>query len=136
MKKHSVTSSARGRPIFPASIGRLPELAHNLWWAWNSSARRLFADLARDLWEDVNHNPVRLLAVIPQTKLDQVANNDSYLRDYTQTLGDFDEYIVARNTWFRREFPDWENGVIAYFSPEFALHESLPFYAGGMGVLS
>ena len=136
MKKHSVTSSARGRPIFPASIGRLPELAHNLWWAWNSSARRLFADLDRDLWEDVNHNPVRLLAVIPQTKLDQVANNDSYLRDYTQALGDFDEYIVARYTWFRREFPDWENAVIAYFSPEFGLHESLPFYAGGLGVLS
>ena len=131
-----MTSSERRQPIFPASIVRLPELAHNLWWVWNPSAYRLFADLDRDLWEAVYHNPVRLLCVIPQTKLNQVANNDIYLRDYTQTMGDFDEYIAARDTWFRREFPDWENADIAYFSPEFGLHESLPFYAGGLGILS
>ncbi|MDP7346160.1 MAG: alpha-glucan family phosphorylase [Anaerolineales bacterium] len=125
-----------GQTIFPARIERLRELARNLWWIWNPAARRLFADLDRDLWAMVNHNPVRLLNAIPRARLQQAADDRYYQQDYDRALADFDAYLAARKTWFGRTFPNWDDAVIAYFSPEFGLHESLPIYAGGLGVLS
>ena len=125
-----------GQASFPARIARLPELARNLWWIWNSSARQLFDELDIELWSVVNHNPVRLLGAIPRGRLQQAAADRVYLQDYDRVLDDFDEYLAVGETWFGREFPDWDDAVIAYFSPEFGLHESLPIYAGGLGVLS
>ena len=63
-----------GQAIFPGRIARLPELARNLWWVWNHTARRLFSELDRDLWAAVNHSPVRLLGAIPCAQLQQAAD--------------------------------------------------------------
>ncbi len=120
----------------PRRIGRLGQLAYNLWWTWNPDAQRLFARIDPDLWERSYHNPVKFLRQVPRLRLEEVIK-DRYLLDfYDRVLHHFDEYMLARNTWFARTYPGYQNKPIAYFSTEFGLHETLPIYAGGLGVLS
>ena len=119
----------------PRRIERLGELAYNLWWTWHPNAQRLFSYIDRDLWERLGHNPVQFLHQVPRAALNAAAANRYYLELYERILGAFDAYLHAKDTWFRRHYPDVE-GTIAYFSTEFGLHETLPIYAGGLGVLS
>jgi len=120
----------------PESINRLEELAYNVWWAWNSDALELFSRLDNVLWEKAARNPVRTLINLREEKLNQAAADSSYLRLYRQVMGKFDSYLNSTNTWFRRNYPENQQQSIAYFSAEFGLHESLPIYAGGLGILS
>jgi starch phosphorylase len=122
----------------PARISRLYELAYNLWWSWHPEARALYISLDPDLWEQVGHNPVRFLSEVEPQKLEQAAVNDDYLKQYDKVIGDFDRYIHPHpnETWFSQTYPELEGKTIAYFSAEFGLHESLPIYSGGLGILS
>lgn len=122
----------------PARISRLYELAYNLWWSWHPEARALYISLDPNLWEQVGHNPVRFLSEVEPQKLEQAAVNDDYLKQYDKVIGDFDCYIHPRpsETWFSQTYPELEGKTIAYFSAEFGLHESLPIYSGGLGILS
>jgi len=120
----------------PRRINRLGELAYNLWWTWNPDAQRLFLRIDRDLWERTNHNPVCFLRQVERSRLNAVTNNRYYLDFYDSMMRDFDNYMEAKETWFTRSFPDLEDRLIAYFSMEFGLHEALPIYAGGLGILS
>ncbi len=117
-------------------IGRLLELAYNLWWAWHPQGADLFRAIDASLWEEVYHNPVRFLREVRQATLDEVARGPEFLRQYHSVMADFDTYMAGVNTWFSRAYPDGGNGPIAYFSAEFGLHEVLPIYSGGLGVLS
>lgn len=124
-------------PRVPTSLIRLEELAYNLWWSWSTEAQDLFAQLDPALWEAVNHNPIKLLHRVEQTKLDAAAASDDYRRRYLAVLAEFDQYLSpATPTWYRTHHPDKPDQVIAYFSAEFGLHEALPIYSGGLGVLS
>ena len=120
----------------PQPIHRLGELAYNLWWTWVPSAERLFSRIDPSLWERLDHNPVLLLRQVERSQLNAVAHDQSYLQLCEQTLQDFDEYMAAEDTWFTREHPELSGKSIAYFSSEFGLHETLPIYAGGLGILS
>lgn len=120
----------------PERINRLGELAYNLWWTWNQPALRLFLTLDRRLWEKTNHNPIAFLHQVEQEKLKQAAQDTYYLEEYDCVLADFDRYMANDETWFASEYPHLSDKQMAYFSFEFALHESIPFYAGGLGVLS
>ncbi|MCJ7661856.1 MAG: alpha-glucan family phosphorylase [Anaerolineales bacterium] len=120
----------------PPRINRLGELAYNLWWTWNPDAQRLFLRIDRDLWERTNHNPVCFLRQVERSRLNAVTNNRYYLDFYDRMMRAFDNYMEAKDTWFPRNFPDLEDRLIAYFSMEFGLHEALPIYAGGLGILS
>ncbi len=120
----------------PRRINRLEELAYNLWWTWNPDAQRLFLRIDRDLWERTNHNPVCFLRQVERSRLNAVTNNRYYLDFYDSMMREFDNYMEAKDTWFPRNFPDLEDRLIAYFSMEFGLHEALPIYAGGLGILS
>ncbi|MGB6422555.1 MAG: alpha-glucan family phosphorylase [Anaerolineales bacterium] len=120
----------------PRRINRLGELAYNLWWTWNPDAQRLFLRIDRDLWERTNHNPVCFLRQVERSRLNAVTNNRYYLDFYDSMMRAFDNYMEAKDTWFPRTFPDLEDRLIAYFSMEFGLHEALPIYAGGLGILS
>ena len=120
----------------PRRINRLEELAYNLWWTWNPDAQRLFLRIDRDLWERANHNPVCFLRQVERSRLNAVTNNRYYLDFYDSMMREFDNYMEAKDTWFPRNFPDLEDRLIAYFSMEFGLHEALPIYAGGLGILS
>ncbi|HNS03833.1 MAG TPA: alpha-glucan family phosphorylase [Anaerolineae bacterium] len=123
-------------PRIPEALSRLPELANNLWWSWNSDAQEAFRAIDPELWERVSHNPVKLLREVKQAKLDAAAVDPAFTARYQAVLERFDAYMNPAETWFSRTFPDLVGQTIAYFSAEFGLHEALPIYSGGLGVLS
>ena len=120
----------------PRRITRLSELAYNLWWVWNPNAQRLFSQIDRTLWEKVYHNPVAFLRRIERATLNAATNDRYFLEAYDRVMREFDQYMAGDDTWFKRSQIPADNHVVAYFSFEFGLHESLPVYAGGLGVLS
>ena len=122
-------------PALPEPLVRLRELAYNMWWSWHADALGLFRRLEPDLWNDVGQNPVRLLAHLAQKRLDQAASDKAYLAHMKRVLEAFDGYH-SRDTWFAKENGDLLNSRIAYFSMEFGIHESLPVYSGGLGILA
>ncbi|HWW83925.1 MAG TPA: alpha-glucan family phosphorylase, partial [Vicinamibacterales bacterium] len=123
-------------PPFPERINRLDELAVDLWWTWHREARDVFRHLDYALWRVTSHNPVRMLWLIAPAKLSAAAQNPEFLRHYDEAIRGLDAARAAHNTWWTRTFPHAAGQSIAYFSAEFALHQSLPIYAGGLGVLA
>ena len=122
-------------PDVPEPLSHLLELAHNFWWVWNPDAVELFRRLDRKLWEDVYHNPVKMLGVIPQEKLAAAARDDGYLAHMHRVYEDFKEHL-SRPGWFHETQPDQSKMLVAYFSAEFGVHECLPIYSGGLGILA
>jgi starch phosphorylase len=122
----------------PRRILRLRELAYNLWWSWHPEAQELYQQIDPDLWEQVYHNPVRFLREVRQRRLDQAASNSAYVRQFDAVLADFDAYMQPQETWFVRHNHEQAGQLemLAYFSAEFGLHESLPIYSGGLGILA
>ncbi len=125
------------KPSLPEAIGRLDELAYNLVWSWLPGATDLFAAIDTGIWSATNHNPVRLLSEVDQERLNAVARCKTYLERYADVMRRFDAYMSpAARTWIHDRHPDKSTQVIAYFSAEYGLHESLPIYSGGLGILS
>src|SRR2546428_2450186 len=120
----------------PPSLSRLWELAHNLWWSWNPDARALFETLDRTLWKLTSHNSVKLLRQLSPERAGSASTDPTFLRRYQAVLLAFDTYMSAEDTWFARQHPEMAQSLIAYFSAEFGLHQSLPIYSGGLGLLS
>ncbi len=120
----------------PAPLARLSGLAYNLWWTWQPDAQELFSGIDAHLWEQTYHNPVKFLRQVQRARLNAVSHDRFYLQTYERTVAEFDAYMQAEDTWFTQQHPDLRNRPIAYFSSEFGLHETLPIYAGGLGILS
>ncbi len=121
----------------PRRVRRLADLAYNLWWTWHPESARIFRYLDSDVWEQTAHNPVHFLRSVPTETLRRSTKDRSFLEYYDRVLRSFDEYMATgKDAWYPRVHPDRMNQPIAYFSTEFGLHESLPIYAGGLGVLS
>ena len=123
-------------PQLPDRINRLEELAHDLWWSWNPDARNVFRRLDYALWRLTAHNPVRMLNTMAPDILARAIATPEWLAGYDRAIARLDAARAARNTWCERECPDLAARSIAYFSAEFALHQSLPIYAGGLGALA
>ncbi|MGH2515327.1 MAG: alpha-glucan family phosphorylase, partial [Ktedonobacterales bacterium] len=123
-------------PNIPAPIGRLHELAYNLWWTCTSDAQALYAWIDPELWAKTEHNAVRVLLEVAPERLDALASDAAFLSAYERVLAAFDAYIHPTSTWYSRTYPDDASKTTAYFSAEFGLHESLPIYSGGLGILS
>ncbi|HYT68610.1 MAG TPA: alpha-glucan family phosphorylase [Vicinamibacterales bacterium] len=119
----------------PERIRRLPELATDLWWTWNPQAREVFRRLDYTLWRQTAHNPVLMLRHVSPELLAASVEDESFLGIYDAAIDALDGARSARDTWWQHRFSDTA-GPIAYFSAEFALHQSLPIYAGGLGVLA
>jgi glycogen phosphorylase len=122
------------QPI-PARIARLEDLAVDLWWSWHTETREVFRRLDYANWRATAHNPVLMLRLVSRDRLEWAAADSAFLELYDRAVAALDEARSARNTWWARSFPQL-TGPIAYFSAEFALHQSLPIYAGGLGVLA
>ncbi len=120
----------------PVGLARLQELAHNLWWSWQPAARELFEAIDPTLWRLTHHNPVKLLQELKPDRLVALAEDPAFLRRYSAVLKAYDEYLAAKHLWFTTQHPDLADGVIAYFSAEFGLHNSIPIYSGGLGILA
>jgi glycogen phosphorylase len=125
-----------GRPSMPDRLSRLEDLATDLWWTWHRDARAVFRRLDYGMWRDTAHNPVRMLRTLARETLDAAASNPQFLTLYDRAVAALDDARAARNTWWTHTFPALHGKSIAYFSAEFALHQSLPIYAGGLGVLA
>jgi len=120
----------------PGRISGLTELAYNLWWSWHPAARMLFKMLDRIAWKENGHNPVKMLRELPGEILEAAAKDKEYLDHYDVVLSKFLEEMKTKRGWFSENIADPECLPIAYFSAEYGLHHSLPFYAGGLGFLA
>ena len=120
-------------PALPASLKRLPELAHNLLWSWDHHLRTVFRRLDPIAWRS-SHNPVLMLSSLPQETLVRAAADPRYMAVYDRACERFDTYMKRAPMDLRQ--PGDETLLIAYFSMEYGLTDCLPVYSGGLGVLS
>ena len=123
-------------PQLPKRIGRINEIANNLWWSWNTDFLRLFKVIDIDLWERCNKNPVKFLKAVAQDKLEAASKDVQFLKEYDKVVADFDGYMNSKNTWFSAKYPDNKTDLIAYFSAEYGLDQTIAIYSGGLGILS
>ncbi|SFH24859.1 maltodextrin phosphorylase [Desulfotomaculum arcticum] len=122
-------------PRLPESIGRLRELAYNLWYSWNDQAMELFRFINPRLWEEVYHNPVQFLLRANEDELNNAAENKQFTNNYRKVMDSFDHYMQEK-TWYDNCKTPESTQLIAYFSAEFGVHESHPTYSGGLGLLA
>ena len=122
-------------PDLPEALLPLMELANNLWWVWNPDAVELFRRLDRKLWDTVHHNPVKMLGTIDQSRLMAAAQDDGYIAHLGRVHETFKKHL-SQEGWFQKTHPTKKELRIAYFSAEFGIHESLPIYSGGLGILA
>ena len=108
-------------PRLPAALGRLDDLAENLWFSWRPRVRELFAHLDPDLWLKVEANPKLFLRCLHPDILERAATSEAFLENYHQLLGEFDDYLANRAPIFRTEGLE-DSDLIAYFSAEYGFH--------------
>ena len=123
-------------PQLPKRINRLTEISNNLWWSWNTEFLRLLKRIDGDLWETCNKNPVKFLKHVSQEKLEEVEDDIAFLREYDKIVDNFDSYMESKDTWFSQKYPENKNDLIAYFSAEYGLDQTIAIYSGGLGILS
>jgi len=132
-----VISEARALDRFIAPLQeRLWELARNLWWSWDHNSSSLFVDLDPARWSKLNHNPISLLGELPLARLENRATELTLHSRVNYAYRRLLEYLEADRTWGARHAGVLRPHPVAYFSAEFGLHESLPVYSGGLGVLA
>src|SRR6266478_6434559 len=123
-------------PILPATLEPLREMSFNLWWTWEPSARRLFRHLDPELWDRTNHNPVRMLQLSRQSRLEELAQDKNFVRELKQVFEEFEKYLGRHDTYGKTGPGSAIKNPVAYFSAEFGFHESIPNYSGGLGILA
>ncbi len=112
----------------PESVKRLEEIAHNLWWVWNSDAKNMFRQIDAEAWKEANSNPIQLLNILTHEQLLALGNDADFVKKLDEIYKNFTDYIASPyNT---------EKPTIAYFSMEYGLTEILKIYSGGLGVLA
>jgi starch phosphorylase len=130
-------------PHLPERLQGLQRLAYNVWWCWSHEAVSLFRRIDDELFEAVENSPVKLLASVGQDRLEQLLRDDGFVAHMDRVLAALDSYVGAR-TWFQETYgkdgePADELAAryrMAYFSAEFGIHESIPIYSGGLGLLA
>ncbi len=112
----------------PEALKHLDEMAHNLWWTWNTEARELFRSLDKDLWVKVDKNPIELLSRISYSTLKEMAKDEELVGRMNKVYSDFRQYVDTK--------PDTKRPSVAYFCMEYGLNHILKIYSGGLGVLA
>src|SRR5580704_15902245 len=132
-----VVSEARtlDRFIAPAQE-KLWELARNVWWSWDHECVSLFRDLNPTRFRQLNQNPISLLNEMPLGEIDRRAGELLLHSRINYVFRRQQEYLNADRTWGANHAGVLRTRPVAYFSAEFGLHESLPIYSGGLGVLA
>ncbi len=122
-------------PNIPAPLSFLETLSRNIWWCWHHDAVELFRRIDPRLWDKAGRNPIVFSTFLPQHRLEELANDSSFLAHLKRVEASFKAVIhpaVERSL----ESPFGEGETIAYFSMEFGIHESIPLFAGGLGILA
>ncbi len=123
-------------PQLPDRIARLNEIANNMWWSWNTEFLRLFQMIDIDLWEQIGKNPIKFLKLVDQKRIEDISNDVKFLDEYQKVVENFDNYMNSKSTWFAKNYPNNSDDLVAYFSAEYGLDETVPIYSGGLGILS
>ncbi len=121
-------------PNIPENLAFLEVLSRNMWWCWKKDAIEVFRRIDPGLWVSSGRNPIAFLAKVPQSRFEQLTNDKGYLAHLDRVSGEFQRWVTEPVIDHQRPFNDEEK--IAYFSMEFGLHESLPLFAGGLGILA
>ncbi len=122
-------------PSLPDKLKPLMKIAKNMWWVWNFEAIELFRRLDVELWRETSHNPVAFLGAVSQKRLEEAAESESFLAHMRRVEEELDWHL-SKKSWFEEQYDNFNDSRIAYFSAEFGIHESLPIYSGGLGVLA
>ncbi|MFY9781505.1 MAG: alpha-glucan family phosphorylase [Candidatus Baltobacteraceae bacterium] len=122
-------------PRLPDRLAALQKIAYNLWWCWHPDAVRLFWRIDRDEFERTGNSPIKILATIGQERLEELLTDDSFLAHMDRVEVALDQYMRA-STWFSETYGARKPICIAYFCAEFGIHESIPIYSGGLGLLA
>ncbi len=125
-------------PALPAPLQPLARLSWNYWWSWSPDGESCFRDLDAAVWEECEHNPRLLLARVSEYRLAQMATDPVYIARVARLADDFDRYMADVKTWSN---PEAKTSItpehpVAYFCAEYGVHNSLPVYSGGLGVLA
>ncbi len=118
------------------TIKALTTLSYNLWWTWNPEAQQIFEALSPYLWERTNHNAVAVLKRVSPEELRARLYDPDFASKVQKVLGEFAEYMQQKKNWYADMAGQSAHHLVAYFSAEFGLHESLPIYSGGLGILA
>lgn len=131
-----MTRTSVSVPYLPERIGRLHDIATNLFWSWDRDARALFRNLDRPLWHLTLHNPLEELHRVSPERLADCARDPHFLKLYDGVVASLERNASGADTWYAREYADLVQRPVAYFCAEFGLHASVPIYSGGLGVLA
>ena len=132
-----IVSEARTRGLFVApGHQRLSTLAQNLWWSWDDDTTGLFRELDPVLWRELDHNPIALLRELTVDRLEERVSELALHSRINYAYRRMHEYLTSKRTWGARYAGVLWARPVAYFSAEFGLHESIPIYSGGLGVLA
>ncbi len=123
-------------PYLPKRIEGLAGIATNIAWSWNRGARDLFRAIDPRLWRDTRHNPIELLHRVEPARLTALAQEPEFVARYDAAAAWLAREATAEGTWFAHAHPECLARPVAYFCAEFALHNSVPVYSGGLGVLA
>ncbi len=122
-------------PNLPPKLQPLLEIARNMWWVWNTEAINLLRRVDPDLWEEHHHNPVAVLGSLSSDRISDLTRDQAFLAHLDSVNDDLQRYLT-QTSWFDSEHDHLQGVKVAYFSFEFGLHESLPLYSGGLGILA
>jgi glycogen phosphorylase len=122
-------------PTLPEQLAGLKTIAGNMFWSWNSEFGDLFRRIDSQVWEACGHNPVKLLGIVSQARLEDMAHNEGYLCQLKRAMDKL-ATSLSSTSWFDKVYSRAKTGTIAYFSAEFGIHESLAIYSGGLGILA
>ena len=131
-----MSESPSEHPAPPERIAGLTALARNLRWSWNRDARALFRSIDRTLWHLTRHNPIALLQRVDRARLAACAEDSDFLRRYDALIAQAAREASDQGTWFTASYPELRSKTVAYFCAEFGLHNSVPIYSGGLGILA
>ncbi|MDH3224390.1 MAG: DUF3417 domain-containing protein, partial [Gemmatimonadota bacterium] len=131
-----MSQGTRGVPYLPEAIQGLERVATNLFWSWSHPAREMFKRIDPTLWSRVRHDPLALLRGADPARLATCARDPEFLALYRGATSELERLSTRADTWFARSYPDIGPATIAYFCAEFGLHNSVPIYSGGLGVLA
>jgi starch phosphorylase len=120
----------------PARLISLAHIAGNLAWSWNREARALFREIDETLWNRLRHNPILLLQQVPRERLAALAADPGFCARYDRVVQWLEDERSDAFTWWARSYPELRGKPIAYFCAEFGIHDSVPIYSGGLGVLA
>ena len=155
--EHLYTTTLAETPTLPAPLQALERISWNYWWSWSSEGAGVFRDLDTELWDEWEHNPRLLLEKVSQYRLAEMAADPVYIERVRRLAEQFDHYMAATAglaSDLRSEISDFKSQIlapwpnpaatsaitpehpVAYFCAEYGVHNSLPLYSGGLGVLA